>query len=68
MNYAESDPEEEEDDILDPSVGKSRRGRAAKRRKIESEDDDDIFDVEDAVESDILDEGLSTLATGLGVS
>ena len=44
---------------MDSSLPKARRGRATKRRKIESEeDDDDIFDAENAVESDIVDEGL----------
>ena len=63
ISYAESDAEEEEEDIFDPSIAKSRRGRAAKRRKTESEDEDDVFNADDAVESDVVDEGKLPMST-----
>ena len=61
VNYAESDQEEEEDPdgIFKPS-SKKRQSRASKRRKLDSDSEEDVF-VEDAVPSDLSDEGMSTL-------
>ena len=58
VSYAESEVEDEDEEVFDPSTAKSRRRRAVKRRKTDSEDEDDIFDATAAGESDVVDEGM----------
>lgn len=59
MSYAESgsDDNEDEEDIFNPSVSKAGRSKSSKRRKVDSESDEDAFVAKPAEQSDISDEG-----------
>ncbi len=46
--------------MFDPSAAKSRHRRAGKRRKTESEDEDDVFEANALDESDVVEEGNYT--------
>lgn len=61
VSYEESDIGDDDDDVCAPSM-KARKGRAAKRRRTDSEDEDDVFVADPAVESDADGEGACTVA------
>jgi DNA mismatch repair protein MSH6 len=60
VNYAESDDDEDEDDVLGPITNNSR-GRATKRMRVSVEDDsDDEFGLDAATQQAMLeDDGMS---------
>ena len=59
VNYAESDDDEDEDDVLGP-IANNSRGRAIKRRRVSVEDDsDDEFGLDDATQQAMLEDGES---------
>jgi DNA mismatch repair protein MSH6 len=60
VNYAESDDDDEEDEVFKPIANNARKGRANKRRKISLEDSDDEFDLDVATQEAMLDEGASS--------
>ncbi|OAL05848.1 DNA mismatch repair protein Msh6 [Phaeosphaeriaceae sp. SRC1lsM3a] len=58
VNYAESDDDEDEDDVLGP-IANNARGRAIKRRRVSVEDDsDDEFGLDDATQQAMLDDDI----------
>ena len=60
VNYA-IDPESDEEDEDDEDAFKpTKKGRASKRRKTSVESDDDVFVEDDAVQSDVVEEGKLT--------
>ena len=60
INYAESE-EEDDEDILKPSLPKTTRGRALKRRKTSQSSEEEDFAEGAESEPDIIDEGKSSL-------
>ncbi len=65
VNYAESEAEDDEEDIFKPVRPNKTRGRALKRRKTSEVTDEEDFgqDIEDADE--VVDEGNAFPATCL---
>ncbi|KAH7406171.1 muts domain V-domain-containing protein [Phaeosphaeria sp. MPI-PUGE-AT-0046c] len=58
VNYAESDGDEDEDDVLGP-IANNARGRATKRRRVSVEDDsDDEFGLDDATQQAMLEDDI----------
>lgn len=55
VNYAESD--DEDDEPFQPIANNARKGRATKRRRVSLEDSDDEFDLDDATQQAMLEDG-----------
>jgi hypothetical protein len=59
VNYAESDEDEDDDDVLGP-IANNSRGRATKRLRVCVEDDsDDEFGLDAATQQAMLEDGMS---------
>ncbi|KAF2264382.1 DNA mismatch repair protein Msh6 [Lojkania enalia] len=56
INYAESDNDDDEDEVLRPIANNGRKARPAKRRKISVEDSDDEFDLDAATQQAMVED------------
>lgn len=61
MNYAESDDDDDDDDVFNPINNGARKGRPMKRRRLVADDDsDDNFELDEATQQALLEDGEST--------